>query len=108
MGKASRDKGYRGEAAVVRKALEHGVAANRVPLSGAVQGYPGDVILHSNGVEWTFEVKVRKSGFKQIYGWLDGNDGLVIKSDHHPELVVLNLEDFLDLLAGKHGGANEH
>ena len=103
MGKASRDKGYRGEAAVVRKALDHGVAAQRVPLSGAAEGYPGDVKLHANGVEWTMEVKVRGSGFKQIYGWLGDNDALVIKSDRNPELIVLQFEDFLDLLAGRHG-----
>ena len=103
MGKPSRDKGYRGEAAVVRQAVEHGVAAQRVPLSGAAQGYPGDVILRALGEEWVTEVKVRASGFKQIYKWKGDNDILVIKSDRNPMLAVMDLGDLLDILAGKHG-----
>ena len=38
---------------------------------------------------------------KQIYEWLDDNDALVIKADNKPELIVLDLGDFFDLLAGK-------
>ena len=93
MGKAQRDKGWRTENNVRKKALEHGVAAYRVPLSGGAS---------IKGDDWVLEVKCRASGFKQIYEWLGDNDALVIKADNKRELVVLDMGDFFDLLAGKH------
>ena len=81
MGKPSRDKGYRGEAAVVRQALDHGVAAQRVPLSGAAQGYPGDVILHALGEEWVTEVG--GPAVLSNYKWKGDNDILVTGVDRN-------------------------
>lgn len=101
MGKAQRDKGWRTENNVRKKALEHGVAAYRVPLSGGAS-IKGDVVVKGKGDDWVLEVKCRASGFKQIYEWLGDNDALVIKADNKPELVVLDMGDFFDLLAGKH------
>ncbi|MHB8280769.1 MAG: hypothetical protein ACYDIA_24465 [Candidatus Humimicrobiaceae bacterium] len=40
------------------------------------------------------EVKRRKkTGFKQLYDWLEGNDALFIRSDYHKWLVVMPAED---------------
>ena len=81
MGKAQRDKGWRTENNVRKKALDHGLEGSyRVPLSGGAS------------------IK----GVKQIYVWRGDNDALVIKADNKPELVVLDMSDFFDLLAGKH------
>ena len=101
MGKAQRDKGYRTENNVRLKALAHGLNAYRVPLSGGAS-IKGDVVVKDGVDEWVLEIKCRASGFKQIYEWLGDNDALVIKADNKRELVVLDMGDFFDLLAGKH------
>lgn len=101
MGKSQRDKGYRTENNVRLKALSHELDAYRVPLSGGAS-IKGDVVVKGKGDEWVLEIKCRATGFKQIYDWLDDNDALVIKADKKRELVVLDMGDFFDLLAGKH------
>ena len=102
MGKSQRDKGWRSENNVRKKALDHELDAYRVPLSGGAS-IKGDVVVKGKGDSWTLEVKCRATGFKQRYDWLGDNDALVIKADNKPELVVLDMGDFFDLLAGKHG-----
>jgi hypothetical protein len=52
------------------------------------------------------EIKCRGNGFKQIYSWLEDNDALVLKADNKPELVVLPMADFFDLLKGRHHGGD--
>lgn len=103
MGKSQRDKGYRTENLVRLKAIQHGCEAYRVPLSGGAS-IKGDVVVNKPGSKdnWTLEIKCRASGFKQIYDWIEDNDALVIKADRQRELVVMDLGDFFDLLAGKH------
>lgn len=101
MGKSQRDKGYRTENNVRIKAVSHDLAAYRVPLSGGAS-IKGDVVVTGKGGDWVIEVKCRRDGFKQIYEWLGDNDALVIKADNKRELVVLDMGDFFDLLAGKH------
>ena len=92
MGKRSRDKGGRTERHVVRFLQEHGFSAERVPLSGAAHGrFGGDVSIPLLNVDRRVEVKCRGGGFRQIYGWLDGADMLIVKSDRRELLVVLPL-----------------
>jgi hypothetical protein len=38
-----------------------------------------------------FECKWRGDGFKEIYDWLEGNDGVVIRADRKPALMVIPL-----------------
>jgi len=104
MSKAQRDKGYRTENNVRLKALEHGLDAYRVPLSGGAS-IKGDVVVKNSVDEWVLEIKCRGNGFKQIYSWLEDNDALVLKADNKPELVVLPMADFFDLLMGRHDGS---
>lgn len=90
MGKAQRDKGARAEREFAKL-----IGGERIPLSGAAGGsYTGDVI--GLGLKW--ECKVRGNGFKQIYGWLEGNDALAVKADRKEWLVVVPLELLLELL----------
>lgn len=99
MGKFSRDKGARNERKLVNLIQSHGIDAKRVPLSGAADGFKGDIIMG----QWTIEAKLRADGFKQIYDWIDGDsDLLVIGRDRSPPLAVLDLRDLLDILAGRH------
>lgn len=91
-GRRSRDKGNRGERAVVRYLQDHGFAAERVPLSGSAGGsYVGDITVPILGVERTVEVKVRATGFGQLYAWLENRHILVVRADRREPLVVLPL-----------------
>jgi Holliday junction resolvase len=92
MGKAQRDKGARAERDFAKR-----IGGHRVPLSGSMRGYKGDVV----GLGLTWECKVRSNGFKQIYEWLDAEDkdALAIKADRKEWLVVMPLSTFLKKFA---------
>ena len=88
-GKRSRDKGNRSERAIVHL-LKHGFAARKV----SAMYRPGeDLILPLLGADRAVEVKVRGTGFSQLYGWLGDNFALVIRRDRDVPLVVLRLEE---------------
>lgn len=101
MGKFSRDKGYRTENNLRKQALLHeNIEAIRVPLSGG-GSIKGDIIINKIGGEkWVLEVKCRADGFKNIYKWIEGNDALVLKADNQKAMVVLDFDDFMELVAG--------
>ena len=94
MSESERRKGYRGEYNLVRKLKEHGLSAERVPLSGSTSFAKGDVVVEG----LVGEVKLRKDGFRQIYKWLDDKDLLFLKADRKPYLVVMELDEFMKLL----------
>ena len=92
-GRASREKGNRGERVVVRFLQEHGFAAERVPLSGATRGrFGGDVSIPLLGADRRVEVKCRGNGFRQLYDWLEGHDFLIVRADRCEPLVVIPLK----------------
>lgn len=67
MGLRSRRKGSRGEY-LIRDALRlAGYECDRVPASGAAQGFKGDLRVRRDGKECTVEVKLRSSGFNRLY-----------------------------------------
>ena len=91
MSNASKSKGSAAEREFARL-----IGGERVPLSGAVEGYPGDV----KGLGLTWEVKQRRNGagWKQLAEWLKGKDALALHQPYRGWLVVLPLETFLNLL----------
>ena len=92
-GRASRDKGNRTERAIVRLLQERGLAAERVPLSGAARGrFGGDVSVPVLGVDRRVEVKCRGGGFRELYKWLAGADVLIVRADRRELLVVAPLK----------------
>lgn len=98
MGKKSRDKGNRIEREIVNLLQEVGIAAERVPLSGATKGRcTGDVWVPVKNVDRVLEIKCRADGFKQIYDWLSGHYGLVIRRDRDEPLIVLRFSEFAEL-----------
>jgi hypothetical protein len=100
-GKPSRDKGARVEREIVNTLKEHGVYAERVPLSGAAGGsYTGDVRFGKSCANWVGEVKARKdgSGFKTLDRWLGDNDALFLKKNNADVMVVLPFDRFLELM----------
>ena len=95
MSRRSKRKGYRGE-----REFADLVGGQRVPLSGAAEGFENDVIL--DGIR--FEVKRRKDGFKTLYGWLKNTDALAIRADYKEWLVVLPVDLFLKIFRGEGNG----
>lgn len=71
-GRFSRNKGRRVEYEIRDQIAALGYKVVRVPLSGASQGFKGDleVTMHNNKIYG--EVKARKDQFKSIYALLDG------------------------------------
>jgi Holliday junction resolvase len=95
-GKAPRQKGNRMERSCVLLARALGLTAERVPLSGAAGGsYVSDITIRVLGLLRRFECKWRGDGYKQIYKHLGTNDGLIIKADDKPMLMVQPYEDWL-------------
>jgi Holliday junction resolvase len=91
-GRTSRQKGDRGERALVRFLQDRGFAAERVPLSGSVRGrFSGDLSVPLLGVDRRVEVKCRGAGFRRLYDWLTGNDLLIVWADRREPLVILPL-----------------
>lgn len=74
-GRASRSKGKRGEYLVRDYFRSLGMWAERVPSSGAAQGFPGDVkVIAKDGSSFLVEVKLRQESFKSIYkAYLDAS-----------------------------------
>lgn len=82
-----RRKGSRIEREIVALHEEVGIDALRVPLSGAQQGWKGDLRIGA----MTAEVKARKkgTGFAVIGKWLGDFDLLFLRADKSAPLVVM-------------------
>jgi Holliday junction resolvase len=96
-GRAPRQKGDRLEREVVKLLQAAGVPARRVPLSGSMAGYPGDVVVTVAGCDHVLECKARKD-FKTLHAWLEHRDAVILKADRKEPLMVLRLSDFLKAL----------
>jgi len=96
-GRSAKVKGSGFEREIVDLLKDGGIDAHRVPLSGAVPLYPGDVKFVCQGEETTAECKRRASGFKTLYGWLGQNRVLFVRDDHCEALVVMRAKDFAKL-----------
>jgi Holliday junction resolvase len=91
-GRRSRSKGVRTERGIVNALRASGIAAVRVPLSGAVGGrFAGDIIMSLLDRDLRIEVKARADGFREIYGWLAEHDVLIVKADRREPLVIVRL-----------------
>jgi Holliday junction resolvase len=105
-GRRSRDKGNRAERAVVKFLQDHGLAAERVPLSGSAGGrYVGDLTVPVLGVDRVVEVKARAKGFVEMYRWLVNRDILIVRADRKEPLVVLPLRLAAEIAAKAEEGA---
>lgn len=97
MGRASRDKGVRGE-----REFSALVGGRRVPLSGAQDGFENDVLIEAPMGTLRAEVKRRKGGFSTLYGWLENErerpDIVAFRADRKPWLVAMPLNVFLKLI----------
>ncbi len=98
MGRASREKGARTEREAVAILQDAGIAAVKIPLSGACGGrFAGDITAPVLGVDRLLEVKCRAAGFTEIYRWIGLHYAVVIRRDRAEPLVVVRLKDFAQL-----------
>ena len=97
-GKRHREKGNRVERSIVNMHHDHGIHAERVPLSGQAGGsFSGDLVI---ACKYRAEVKARKSGegFATIERWLGDNDMLFLRRDRKPPIVVMGFEVYSEIL----------
>lgn len=66
-GNYSRNKGRRIEYEIRDYIRSLGLTADRVPASGAAQGFKGDIRFTHAGIPYLLEVKARKSSFSKVY-----------------------------------------
>ena len=97
-GSSSQRKGKRAEREVARLLRDAGIPARRVPLSGSVEGFLGDVVIELGDRELVGEVKRRRDGFKELYRWLEGRDLLFCRADRRGWVVVMPVEIFIELV----------
>lgn len=102
MPNASRQKGDRFERDCIHQLQEVGIEAKRVPLSGAMQGFTGDLQIERLFTTLEIECKTRARAWSDLFGWLKHDKhppfALFIKADRTDTLVVLSLESFAALL----------
>lgn len=106
-GRRSKSKGYRREVEFVELHKALGLDAHRVPLSGAVAGYKGDLRIGVRDRVLSGEVKARAtgSGFVTLEKWLGDNDALFLRRDRASAMVVLPWETWAWLVGN--GDDNE-
>lgn len=100
-----KEKGTRGERELQRYLDSRGIEAKRIPLSGAVRGFEGDLAvefdvfpmsLDEQKLTGKWEIKRMAQGFKKIYGWLKDNKVVAFRGDRQEWLVTMKLDDLLD------------
>ena len=99
-GKSAKEKGSRLERLIVGIFSESGIEARRMPLSGSVEGFGGDVRLKINGSELTGECKSRAASFGNLYRWIKGYDFLALKRDRDEALIVIEARKLASILGG--------
>lgn len=102
-GKYTRDRGARYEREVVNEAKAFGLDAKRVPLSGAAEGFKGDVLIEANGVTYQCELKRRKKLSSYLTDYLADNDAVIVREDNGRSMVIMPLKGWLEQLGGSNG-----
>ncbi len=98
MGKSQRDKGIRAERALVRYLSERAIDAHRMPLSGAMKYYKGDVVIPEWFGDEAAEVKFDGHVPMTLYQWLENRPALFMRRSKHPWLITMQLIDFIEML----------
>ena len=97
-GRSPKTKGAGFEREVVASLQALGLAAEKVPLSGAVKGkFDHDISCPVRGTDRRLECKRRARAFRTIDAMLGGNFALIVRDDRSRALVVMTLEQFAEL-----------
>jgi hypothetical protein len=76
-----------------------GMHAKRVPLSGAAEGYEGDVAC--SDLPEPIEVKVGSQVPVTVFRWLDGKRTLFMRRDRGEWIVAMRWSDFRERVDGR-------
>ena len=88
-GRRSRSKGVRTERSIVALLRASGIAAERVPLSGAAGGrFAGDIVWAVLDRDLCVEVKCRGQDYRKLYSRLEKRDLLVVKADRQEPAIA--------------------
>lgn len=98
-GASPRRKGNRAEREVVKLLVDAGLSAIRVPLSGAAQGYKGDVAC--SALPGPIEVKVGDQVPVVLYRWLDERGTLFVRRDRSEWIVAMKWVDFCKFIGAR-------
>lgn len=105
-GAGPRRKGDKFERDMVKQFQEAGIAAERIPLSGASpfgswSGYDLNVPLLGHDLK--AECKIAANGFQTLYKWLEhgSNDFLIVRADRSIPLAVIPIPLLLKLTGAK-------
>jgi hypothetical protein len=104
----AKQKGDRGERAMVQALQALDIHAEKIPLSGAVKGgeFEGDLLLRLPGwLPGKAEVKCRAgaAGWTVIKNWLSTHDFLFLKEDRKEPLVVMPYNIFAQMVRSMKG-----
>lgn len=98
-GRSPKRKGDNWEREAVKLLAEHGFAAHRVPLSGAIKGcdkFDHDVTCPVRGADRRIECKIG-GRFRGIDRMLGDNYALLVRDDRGRPLVVQTLASWSEL-----------
>ena len=107
-GKAPRQKGDRFERDMVNAlAGLPGVVARRVPLSGACEGFPGDIEILVRGFKLLCQCKISKtgSGYVKVTDQITLQGPVTFTDSYGLKIVAMHLEDFKKRLSSIHFAA---
>ena len=95
----SKRKGDGFEREVVAYLQEQGIAAEKIPLSGAVKGgsFDSDIRCPVRGLDRKIECKRRAQAFGTLYGFLGPNYAVCVRDNRTEPLIVMRLKDFAEL-----------
>ena len=95
-----RAKGNRVERHIVALHKDIDVPCCRVPLSGSMAGFKGDLRIGEGEDVLRGEVKARANGqgFRVLEKWLQDNDVLFIKRDRVEPMVVMDWSAYAQLI----------
>lgn len=91
---------------MVARLIDLGAQAVKVPLSGAVEDFSGDIYLRLPGMDTLVaEVKARANGdgWRTLEKWLDTADVLFLMRDRAEPLVAMPWAIWADLVRALHG-----
>lgn len=103
-GAASKRKGSAFERHIVQFFTAMGWYAKRVPLSGAADGFKGDVQTARSqedwnaGRKWVVECKRWQAGMKTIRRYLPQGGILIHKADYEEAVVIMSAATFRELV----------
>lgn len=94
-GRGARIKGGRFELEVVKNLRRLGLSmAKKIPLSGASDGFPGDILTGLLGLRGECKWRRSGSGFRTLERWLQGNDIIFLRRDGEDPYVAMPWKSF--------------